>query len=63
MVEHRVCSFCGEPIEPGTGMLYIKKDGTQFAFCSSKCRRNKVDLGREPRYEKWTRSYEKGGSE
>lgn len=61
MVEHRICDFCGEPIEPGTGMLYIKKDGSQFSFCSSKCRRNRIELNRQPRYFKWTRAYEKGG--
>lgn len=61
MVEHRVCSFCGEPVEPGTGTLYIKKDGTQYTFCSSKCRHNLLKLGRQPRYFKWTRAYEKGG--
>lgn len=60
MVEHRVCSFCAEPIEPGTGMLFIKKDGKQFSFCSSKCRRNMVKLGRVPRHVEWTGHYEGG---
>ncbi|PSG96479.1 50S ribosomal protein L24e [Thermoplasmatales archaeon SW_10_69_26] len=60
MVEHRICSFCGDPIEPGTGTLYIKKTGKQFAFCSSKCQKNMIDLDREPRYQEWTRHHEKG---
>jgi large subunit ribosomal protein L24e len=63
MVEHRICSFCGDPIEPGTGMLYIKKTGKQLAFCSSKCHKNMIDLDREPRYQEWTRHHEKGETE
>jgi large subunit ribosomal protein L24e len=62
MVEHRVCSFCGEAIEPGTGSLYVRRDGTQFLFCSSKCRKNLTRLGRQPRYFKWTRHFIKGGA-
>ena len=37
MVEKRSCSFCGNEIEPGTGKLYVKKDGTVFYFCKNKC--------------------------
>jgi large subunit ribosomal protein L24e len=60
MVEKRDCSFCGSPIEPGTGLLYVKRDGTRYQFCSSKCRRNLLDLGRVPRTVKWTKHYIKG---
>ena len=28
MVERRKCSFCGNEIEPGTGKIYAKKDGS-----------------------------------
>ena len=28
MPERRVCSFSGEEIEPGTGMMFVRKDGT-----------------------------------
>jgi large subunit ribosomal protein L24e len=48
------CSFCDSPIEKGTGMLYVKKDGTLYYFCSSKCRKNNLGLGREGRRQKWT---------
>jgi large subunit ribosomal protein L24e len=61
MVDKRDCSFCGAAIEPGTGMLYIRKDGTRHEFCSSKCRRNMLDLKRIPRTVKWTKAYVKGG--
>lgn len=59
MVERRVCTFCGDEIEPGTGRMYIKKDGVIFNFCSSKCFKNLVVLGRVPRRTTWTRYYER----
>ncbi len=57
MVELRVCSFCGKEIEPGTGKMFIKKDGTVFLFCSNKCSKNMVDMERIPRRVTWTRAY------
>lgn len=57
MVERKVCTFCGGDIEPGTGRMYIKKDGTSFNFCSNKCRKNMVKLGRTPRWVKWTKNF------
>jgi len=48
------CSFCDGPILKGTGLMYVKKDGTIFSFCSSKCKKNNLDLGREGRRQKWT---------
>jgi large subunit ribosomal protein L24e len=59
MVERRVCSFCGAEIEPGTGKLYVKKDGTVLAFDSNKCYKNMIDLGRVPRVTGWTRAYKR----
>ncbi|GAB6285541.1 MAG: 50S ribosomal protein L24e [Methanoregula sp.] len=53
MVEQRTCSFCGSPVEPGTGKMFVKKDGTIFYFCSSKCQNNHK-LGRVPRRVEWT---------
>ena len=57
MVERRTCSFCGNEIEPGTGKMYVKKDGSIFYFCSSKCEKNLVKLRRKPRKFKWTEQY------
>ncbi|HVO77256.1 MAG TPA: 50S ribosomal protein L24e, partial [Methanomassiliicoccales archaeon] len=57
MVELRVCSFCGKEIEPGTGKMFIKKDGTVFLFCSNKCSKNMIDMERIPRRTTWTRAY------
>ncbi len=48
------CSFCNNEIPRATGLLYVKRDGTTLGFCSSKCRRNMLKLGREGRLVKWT---------
>jgi large subunit ribosomal protein L24e len=57
MVEQKICSFCGASIEPGTGKMYVKKDGTTFLFCSNKCSKNMIDMGRVPRKVTWTSAY------
>ena len=44
-------------MEPGTGKMFIKKDGTVFVFCSSKCQINMLKLGRVPRWTPWTQAY------
>ena len=59
MVERRVCSFCGNEIEPGTGKMYIKKDATTYLFCSSKCQKNMIVLKRNPRKVRWTKRFNK----
>jgi len=53
----RTCSFCGEDIEPGTGKMFVRRDGTIHFFCSSKCERNLLRLGRVPRWTPWTKPY------
>ena len=55
MVDTRTCSFCGESIEPGTGKMFIRRDGTIFYFCGSKCQNNSR-LGRVPRRVRWTQA-------
>ena len=57
MVEQHLCSFCGEQIEPGTGKMYVKKDGPVMLFCTNKCYKNMVDLKRVPRNVTWTKAY------
>lgn len=47
------CSFCKENIEQGTGKMYVKTDGKVFYFCSKKCEKNMLFLGREPKHTKW----------
>jgi len=53
MPGERKCSFCGKPIEPGTGLVFVKNDGSLLWFCSSKCRKNSLKLKRNPRKVKW----------
>jgi large subunit ribosomal protein L24e len=57
-VKH-VCSFCGREIEPGTGKMYVLKNGTVLYFCSSKCQKNMIKLHRVPRRVRWTEAYRK----
>jgi len=59
MVQKRICSFCGGDIEPGTGKMFVRKDGTVFFFCKLKCQRNMLDMGRASRWVRWTSVYAK----
>ncbi len=58
MVETHNCTFCGNQLEPGTGKMFVKKDGTIFFFCSTKCQNNQK-LGRVPRRVEWTNAAKK----
>ena len=49
MVLKRQCSFCADEVEPGTGTMYVKRDGTIFWFCTSSCRKQQLHLGRTVR--------------
>ncbi|PSP81498.1 50S ribosomal protein L24e [Halobacteriales archaeon QS_1_68_20] len=60
MPQTRECDYCGSDIEPGTGVMFVRTDGTTIHYCSSKCEAND-DLGREPRDVEWTE--EGGGGE
>jgi len=53
------CSFCGGEIPPGTGIMYVRSDGSTLWFCSSKCRKNALKLKRDARKLKWTNYYQK----
>lgn len=53
----RRCSFCGNDIPHGSGLLFVKNDGTLLWFCSSKCRKNALKLKRNPSKLKWTQVY------
>ncbi|MEM0361487.1 MAG: 50S ribosomal protein L24e [Sulfolobales archaeon] len=50
------CSFCGGEVEVGSGLMYVRNDGSIMWFCSSKCLKN-YKLGREPRKLPWTSKY------
>ncbi len=57
MVVKRQCSFCADEIEPGTGMMFVKRDGTVYNFCSSSCRKQQLHLGRAGHRRMWTRAH------
>jgi large subunit ribosomal protein L24e len=54
MPRTRECDYCGVDIEPGTGTMFVRTDGTTIHYCSSKCENN-ASLGREARDLEWTR--------
>jgi large subunit ribosomal protein L24e len=51
------CSFCGKDIPRGTEMIFVNKRGKALYFCSSKCDKNLIKLGRKARETKWTAAY------
>ncbi|HZX45544.1 MAG TPA: 50S ribosomal protein L24e [Candidatus Nanoarchaeia archaeon] len=53
------CTFCGENIKPGTGMMYVKSDATIMYFCGSKCEKNTLKLKRKAHLVKWSGRYKK----
>ncbi len=53
MVEKRTCDYTGEEIEPGTGIMYVRNDGSVLHFVDSKAEKN-YKLGREARDLEWT---------
>ncbi len=48
------CSFCGEPIPRGTGVMFVRTDAKVFWFCSRKCEKNLLKLRRKPVAWRWT---------
>jgi large subunit ribosomal protein L24e len=57
----RNCTFCGEHISAGHGIMLVRNDGQVQWTCSSKCKKNLRVLRRDPRKLKWTTKYAKGG--
>lgn len=57
MVTEYKCNFCGKKFEKGFGIMFVKNDGSILYFCSSKCRKNKLKLRRNPKKFKWTEFY------
>jgi large subunit ribosomal protein L24e len=52
MVQKRTCDYSGQEIEPGTGTMYVKTDGTVLWFADAKCEKNYL-MGREARDLEW----------
>jgi large subunit ribosomal protein L24e len=53
MPEYRTCDFSGEEIEPGTGIMYVHRDGTVLHFKNSKAEKNYF-MDRDGRELEWT---------
>jgi len=51
------CNFCGYGIPRGTEYIFVTSKGKALHFCSSKCYKNMVKLGRTPRDTRWTKFY------
>ncbi|MCE4621230.1 MAG: 50S ribosomal protein L24e [Desulfurococcales archaeon] len=60
MPKARSCVFCGGTIEPGTGLMYVTKRGDILWFCSSKCFKNFVKLGRKRAKVVWAKKRAEG---
>lgn len=41
--------------------MLVRNDGSILYFCSAKCKKGMLKLGRDPRKFKWTKKYVKGG--
>jgi len=41
------CVYCGAEIKRGTGIMYVRKSGDTFYFCSNRCFKNSVVLRRK----------------
>ena len=53
------CTFCNNDIEKGTGMMFVLNEGKVLDFCSRKCEKNMLKLGRKNIHTKWTEVYKK----
>ena len=51
------CTFCGSQIAKGTGLMFVYKDGKVVHFCSSKCKKSLLKLGRKAIHTRWTAAY------
>lgn len=50
-------TFSGREIPPGTGIMYVRKDGKILHFLNKKEEKNMFKLRRKPRRVKWTQEY------
>ena len=51
------CVFCGKDENAVKGVHLMANDGTINYFCTGKCRKNSLILGRDKRKIKWTEAF------
>ncbi len=51
------CTFCGNEISIGTGKIFVFKTGKIANFCSKKCEKNQIKLGRKAIHTRWTKRF------
>lgn len=61
-MRERICDFSGKKIEPGTGIMLVKSDGTVLNFKDSKAEKS-YKQGKDPRDVEWTKIAREGRSE
>ncbi|MEM3791486.1 MAG: hypothetical protein QXL16_02045 [Candidatus Micrarchaeaceae archaeon] len=42
------CSQCYREIEPGTGIMYVRRNSSVRYFCSNRCFKLSVKIGKKP---------------
>ncbi len=42
------CSYCSREIEKGTGIMYVKKNGTIRYYCSNRCMKFDLVYSKKP---------------
>lgn len=50
-------TFSGKEIPKGTGLIYVKKDGSTLYFASNKEKTSYLDKKYRPHKTKWTNEY------
>jgi len=51
------CSYCLKEIEKGTGMMYVRRNGSIKYYCSTRCYKLDVIYGKKPNKKEISKSY------